>query len=69
MGNGRWSLEYKRLKNKINADSWFIMYISGRSEPLYIAKIDYKLSDESNSKSHQFATFEEAYQWIKNQVD
>lgn len=57
------------IKNKIYADGWFISYnksIGGEAN--YYAKIDYRLSDEMNTKSHRFASFEEAYQWIKNQV-
>jgi hypothetical protein len=56
------------MKNKIVADSWYIAYHQTISDTPFMAKIDYKLADESNSKSHRFATFEEAYQWIKNQV-
>lgn len=56
------------MKNKIVADSWIIMYHSSSQDTPFTAKIDYKLADETNTKSHRFATFEEAYQWIKNQV-
>jgi hypothetical protein len=56
------------MKNKIEADSWFIMYNKMSSNTPFTARIEYRLADESNSKSHRFATFEEAYQWIKNQV-
>lgn len=69
MGYGRWRMEYKRLKNKIKANHWMIMcFIQHRDKPTYSAKIDYTLSDESHTKSHSFDTFEEAYQWIKDQV-
>lgn len=61
-------MEYNRLKNKIEADSWFIAYHANIKDSPFMAKIDYKLADESNSKSHRFSTLEEAYQWIKNQV-
>ncbi len=57
--------------NKIEADSWLISYHCGRltGAPYYYSHIEYKLSDETNKKSHKFDTFEEAYQWIANQVN
>lgn len=57
------------MKNKIEADSWFIScsnYHDGTTG--FYVKIEYHLADEINTKSHKFPTYEEAYQWVKNQV-
>jgi len=55
------------MKNKIVADTWFIAYHSTVKKP-FVVKIDYMLDDERNSKSHRFTTYQEAYQWLENQV-
>lgn len=57
------------MKNKIEAESWTIAYHSVIKDSPFYATITYKLSDETNTKSHRFDTFEEAYQWVKNQVN
>lgn len=57
------------MKNKIDADSWFIACYYRKDGNKYHANIEYHLSDEKNTKSHQFDTFEEAYKWVSNQVN
>jgi hypothetical protein len=57
------------MNKKIKADNWFIAYHSIIEKQPFVVKIEYKLGDEDNAKSHRFATYREAYKWLENQVE
>lgn len=54
---------------KIQNADWFIAFHNSQAKDKpYLVQIDYWLGDENNKKSHRFATYPEAYQWLDNLV-